>query len=54
MVSTLRHNVRAYGAIVAIVPKMFMAYSIWVWMSWFVQFIAVVILVAFWLSLIHI
>ena len=48
MVSTLRHNVRAYGAIVAIVPKMFMAYSIWVWMSWFVQFIAVVILVAFW------
>ena len=48
MISTLKRDLRAYGAIAAIVPKMFMAYSIWVWMSWFVQFIAVVILVAFW------
>lgn len=48
MISTLKRDLRAYGAIVAVVPKMFMAYSIWVWMSWFVQIIAVVILVAFW------
>ena len=48
MTVTLRRGLRAYGAIAAIVPKMFMAYSIWVWMSWFVQIIAVVILVAFW------
>ncbi len=48
MTLALRRGVRAYGAIAAIVPKMFMAYSIWVWMSWFVNIIAVVILVAFW------
>ena len=48
MTVALRRGLRAYGAIAAIVPKMFMAYSIWVWMSWFVQIIAVVILVAFW------
>ena len=48
MVLPLRRGLRAYGAIVAVVPKMFMAYSIWVWMSWFVSIIAVVILVAFW------
>ena len=48
MTVALRRGLRAYGAIAAIVPKMFMAYSIWVWMSWFVQFIAVIILVAFW------
>ena len=48
MIATLKRALRAYGAIVATVPKMFMAYSIWVWMSWFVQIIAVVILVAFW------
>ena len=48
MTVALRRGLRAYGAVVAVVPKMFMAYSIWVWMSWFVSIIAVVILVAFW------
>ena len=42
MISTLKRDLRAYGAIVAIVPKMFMAYSIWVWMSWFVQFLSLI------------
>ena len=39
---------RVYGGIAAIVPKQFMAYSIWVWMDLFVSIIAVVIFVAFW------
>jgi ABC-2 type transport system permease protein len=29
-------------------PKLYMAYSIWVWMQWIVQIIALVILVSFW------
>jgi len=48
MVVTLRRTLRAYGGMAAVVPKMFMAYSIWVWMGLFVQIIAIVILVAFW------
>ena len=39
---------RVYGGIAAVVPKQFMAYSIWVWMDLFVSIIAVVIFVAFW------
>ncbi len=39
---------RTYSGIAAVVPKMFMAYSIWVWMDLFVSIIAVVIFVAFW------
>ena len=48
MARTLRGKVRVYGAMAAIVPKMFMAYSIWVWMELFVSIIAVTIFVAFW------
>lgn len=48
MTATLRRGWRVYGGIAAIVPKMFMAYSIWVWMELFVNIIAVVIFVAFW------
>lgn len=48
MAAQLTSTVRKYGSVGAVVPKMFMAYSIWVWMSLFVQIIAVVIFVAFW------
>lgn len=48
MASTIRSNLRVYGGMAAVVPKMFMAYSIWVWMELFVQFLAVIIFVAFW------
>ena len=46
--NTLKRSWRVYGGMAAVVPKMFMAYSIWVWMELFVNIIAVVIFVAFW------
>lgn len=48
MVTTLKRNWRIYGGMAAVVPKMFLAYSIWVWMELFVSIIAVVIFVSFW------
>lgn len=48
MTDAIRRKVRVYGGMAAVVPKMFMAYSIWVWMELFVNVIAVVIFVAFW------
>lgn len=48
MITTLKRGWRVYGGMAAVVPKMFMAYSIWVWMELFVSIIAVVIFVAFW------
>jgi ABC-2 type transport system permease protein len=37
-----------YKAVAAMMPKFFMAYSIWVWMTLIVQIIAVTIFAAFW------
>lgn len=48
MVVQLSQTARKYGGIATVVPKMFMAYSIWVWMELFVSIISVVIFVAFW------
>jgi ABC-2 type transport system permease protein len=48
MVGSLKRGWRIYGGVAAVVPKMFMAYSIWVWMEMFVNIIAIVIFVAFW------
>jgi ABC-2 type transport system permease protein len=48
MVATFKRSWRIYGGMAAVVPKLFMAYSIWVWMELFVSIIAVVIFVAFW------
>ena len=48
MIKAIRRKLRVYGGVAAVVPKMFMAYSIWVWMDLFVSIIAVVIFVAFW------
>lgn len=48
MTATVRRKLRVYGGMAAVVPKMFMAYSIWVWMDLFVSIISVVIFVAFW------
>lgn len=48
MAHTLKRKLRVYGGLAAVVPKMFLAYSIWVWMELFVNIIAVVIFVAFW------
>ncbi|MCB8923065.1 MAG: hypothetical protein H6662_15875 [Ardenticatenaceae bacterium] len=48
MITTLRRYTSIYGAIAAMWPKMYLAYSIWVWMQFIVQVIALVIFVAFW------
>lgn len=48
MALALQRKLRIYGGMAAVVPKMFMAYSIWVWIDLFVSIIAVVIMVAFW------
>lgn len=48
MTDRLRRLVRRYGAPAAMAPKFFLAYSIWVWMQWAVQIIAMTITVYFW------
>lgn len=48
MTNAIRSRWRVYSGMAAVVPKMFMAYSIWVWMDLFVSIITVVIFVAFW------
>jgi ABC-2 type transport system permease protein len=48
MLKTIRRTFSIYTAFAAMVPKMFLAYSIWVWMQFIVQIIALVIFVAFW------
>lgn len=45
---TLSRQIRIYAAFAAMVPKMFLAYSIWVWMEFFVQVVALVVLISFW------
>jgi ABC-2 type transport system permease protein len=42
------NRVRAYSGFAAIVPKNFLAYSIWVWTSLFVNLVAMLVFVAFW------
>lgn len=48
MAHAMKSKLRVYGGVAAVVPKMYMAYSIWFWMELFVSVIAVVIFVAFW------
>jgi ABC-2 type transport system permease protein len=48
MIIAIRRRARVYWAFIAMMPKLYMAYSIWVWMQWIVQVIALVILVSFW------
>ena len=48
MFASIRRYTNIYGAMAAIVPKEFLAYSIWVWMELVVQAISLVIFVSFW------
>ena len=48
MIRSIRRKLSIYGTFAAMVPKLFLAYSIWVWMQFFVQCISLVIFVAFW------
>jgi len=48
MMQRIQRRVRVYGALAAMMPKLFMAYSIWVWMQLFVNLLAIIIFVYFW------
>jgi ABC-2 type transport system permease protein len=48
MIASIRRKASIYGAIAAMAPKFFLAYTIWVWMELLVQIITMVIFVAFW------
>jgi ABC-2 type transport system permease protein len=48
MIAVLRRRVKVYGAFAAMVPKLYLAYQIWVWMEFVVQVISLIIFVAFW------
>ncbi len=50
MAIAINRVVRRYGAMAAMAPKFFLAYSIWVWMEWVVQAIALTITAFFWRS----
>ena len=44
----MKRLVRVYGAVLAMVPKFYMAYRAWVWAEFIVQIISMTILVFFW------
>ena len=46
--SRLRRTILIYGAYAGMVPRLFLAYSSWVWMNFIVQIVALLIFVAFW------
>jgi ABC-2 type transport system permease protein len=48
MTARLERLARVYGAIAAMVPKLYLAYSIWAWMEFVVQILAMAIYAAFW------
>jgi ABC-2 type transport system permease protein len=48
MIGALRRKISIYSAFAAMVPKTFLAYTIWVWMSLFTELVAMIIFVFFW------
>jgi ABC-2 type transport system permease protein len=48
MIGTLRRRLAIYASIAAMVPKMFLAYSIWVWVELFTQVLTMAIMTSFW------
>ncbi len=48
MIQTFRQKVSVYGAIAATVPKVYLAYSLWVWVSLILNTITLTIFVFFW------
>lgn len=48
MLSTIRRKAAIYGGIAAMVPKSFLAYSIWVWVELFTQVLTMAIMTFFW------
>jgi ABC-2 type transport system permease protein len=48
MITRLRRTITVSAAFAAMVPKLFLAYRLWVWMEFFVQILAMIIYVYFW------
>ncbi len=48
VLNTLRRRAGVYGAIAAMVPKGFLAYSLWVWVELFTQVLSMAIMSFFW------
>ncbi|HMQ33122.1 MAG TPA: ABC-2 family transporter protein [Chloroflexaceae bacterium] len=48
MLSQVRRRASIYAAIAAMVPKLFLAYSIWVWVELFTQILTMAIMTSFW------
>jgi ABC-2 type transport system permease protein len=48
MIRALRRRAAVYGAIAAMVPKGFLAYSLWVWVELFTQVLTMAIMSFFW------
>ena len=48
MIQTLQRKTNIYGAIAATVPKVYLAYSLWVWVSLILNTITLTIFVFFW------
>ncbi|MFP4344602.1 MAG: ABC transporter permease [Anaerolineales bacterium] len=46
--TALRRRTRAYAAIAAMMPKVFMAYNTWFWVEFFVQILYMTVFVFFW------
>ncbi len=44
----LRHLYNVYGAVLALVPKLYVAYRAWAWMEFVVQLLAMTIMYFFW------
>ena len=48
MIQTARRNLSVYSAILAMIPKQFMAYQLWFWIGLVLNVISMAILVFFW------
>ncbi|MBI5829210.1 MAG: hypothetical protein HZB20_06645 [Chloroflexi bacterium] len=48
MMRRLRRTLAIYGAVASMTSKTFLAYSIWVWVEFFLQIMAMIIFVYFW------
>ncbi len=48
LLRSLRRQVNVYGAIAAMMPKLYLAYNVWVWMEFVAQIITMTIFVYFW------
>lgn len=48
LLRSLRRQAAVYGAIAALMPKLYLAYNVWVWMEFIAQIITMTIFVYFW------